>query len=484
MSIEITNVCNGVTSWHVECCDVMTGLQHVPSNSVHCVAFSPPYYGLRDYKIPPSIWGGDPECEHEWADETVEREMRRGIGLRDSTANTRGGAKKVAEIPHQKFTHGFCKHCSAWKGCHGLEPTPSLYIRNAVLIYRELKRVLRPDGNLWINIGDSYATKPHGKSSTHDPLYPSGRNRSVGNRANRQSLVECKPKELIGIPWRLAFALSDDGWYRRAEVIWNKLAPMPESASDRPTRAHEQVFVFGHPDGDGNVVPCLDDPNTVFLMSRSGRYFYDAVASSEECTGNAHSRGNGVNPKASEIDDIGDHHGVPKQNPSFSAAVNELVERRNMRTVWSLGPESYKGAHFAVMPTELARKILVAGTSEKGCCPRCGAPWVRVVEKERLATRPASKTKVGRRMLDGHLEVGNRDPERHMTASRTIGWEPTCKCGIEETIPCLVLDPFNGHGTTGVVARRLGLRYIGLEVNPEYAKASRKRIKNDQPMTN
>lgn len=386
--------------------DALATLRTLPDEHFHCVVTSPPYWGLRDYGV---------------------------------------------------------------EGQLGLEPTPEDFVERMVEVFAEVRRVLRRDGTLWLNIGDSYChdTKWGGRSG---PI-----NEGKGyRRPNGRRETGRKPKDLIGVPWLLAFALQRDGWWLRSEIIWHKKAPMPESVSDRPTKTHEQVFLF----------------------TRSPRYFYDSIASAEPVTGGAHARGNGVNPKAASIDP-GDHHNRPKQNPSFSAAVADLVADRNMRTVWTLGPEGYDGAHFATMPTELARRCLLAGTSERGCCPACGEPYQRQVARERKATRDPKQSK----LVDGPIKVGtvkspihhdsdvvgNRDPYRHVTTRETVGWTLRCKCEASEplpSIPCRVLDPFSGAGTTGVVARRLQLSYVGIELNPEYAADSRERIRDDAPLFN
>jgi len=375
--------------------DVRDCLRALPDGSVQCCVTSPPYWALRDYGV---------------------------------------------------------------AGQLGLEPTPEEYIANMVEVFREVRRVLRSDGTLWLNIGDSYATRPCGS---------------------------LKAKDMIGIPWMLAFALRADGWYLRSEVIWAKKSPMPEAVKDRPTKSHEPIF----------------------LLTPNRRYYYDHIGSQEETTGNAHSRGHGVNLKAKQagyINGQAAQKGV-KQNSSFSAAVKEITDRRNMRTIWPLSSFALKEAHFAAFPPELVRRCLTAGVSDSGSCRTCGMPWDRVIEKHRTPTRPGTASKVpgGWAVGEGShspidhqqpgshrktlkhdamatsgatpfkpTEFGNRDPQRHVTSVVTTGWKQGCDCPAGDPVPCTVLDPFHGAGTTWKVCQRLGLNYIGTELNSEYIDLS------------
>lgn len=410
--MTIADVLSGAANWAIDVGDVLAVLMSLPDRCIQCVVTSPPYWGLRDYGVAGQI---------------------------------------------------------------GLEPTPAEYIRIVVEVFRQVRRVLRDDGTLWLNVGDTYSqdTKWGGYSGEINQRTADGGYRSARNLRTNSG---CKAKELVGVPWRLAFALSDDGWYLRSELIWNKLAPMPESVNDRVTRAHEHVFLFSK------------EHQNFFLMTKKPKYFYDAVAIQERCSENTHSRGSGLNPKAV----AGDRAVGTKQNASFAAATNGEVEFRNARSVWVLPPESYKGAHFAVMPKELARRCIQAGTSEHGACPGCGAPWRRKIKKMRVPTRPGRDSKVGKADAQNvetmgwnrPTAVGNRDPRRHITRTETVGWTATCRCGRTDTVPCLVLDPFAGAGTTLLVARRLGCRGVGIELNPEYAEQARQRIIDDFPLFN
>lgn len=413
---------NGIEILHGDCRQT---LKTLPDCSVHCVVTSPPYFGLRDY------------------------------------------------------------------GCNGqigLEATPDEFVSEIVAVFREVRRVLRDDGVCWLNLGDSYATGA-GKVGNCPGGGPQGENwNGPKTQANRMPLPGLKPKDLIGIPWMCAFALRADGWWLRQDIIWHKPNPMPESVTDRCTKAHEYIF----------------------LLTKSERYFFDNQAIQEKALrGHAGSefhtgktgehqqgrastkpRGSGNKERKPASD-----RGVPvdtngSTNGDLAGSVPLEGETRNKRSVWTVSLKSYKGAHFATFPPDLIEPCVMAGTSAHGCCPQCGSPWKRVLEKERVATRPGNKTKVGRVSDDhgspyeGHsgMIVGNRDPQRHCTSTKTIGWSPTCECfsheddDAPEPIPCTVLDPFNGSGTTGEVARKCGCTYIGCELNPEYIALTKKRL--------
>lgn len=392
---------NGITILEGDCRET---LRTLPDNSVHCCVTSPPYFGLRDY-------GHD--------------------------------------------------------GQIGLEQSPLEFIAELVKVFEEVKRVLREDGSLWLNLGDSYAGSwgAQGKQCSvgqmADRAVSSQRQvlahpKFAGNTGTRGREIGLKPKDLMGIPWRVAFALQEHGWYLRQDIIWHKPNPMPESVQDRCTKAHEYLF----------------------LLTKSPRYYFDCQAISEPVSGTAHSRGSGINPKA-KVNGF-----KTKQNESFSGSINGMVSDRNKRSVWTVTTKPHKGAHFATFPPDLIEPCILAGTSEHGCCSMCGTPWRRITEKTRKATRPGNKTKIGRvsddagSLYETHsgMVVGNRDPQRHCTVTTTIGWEAGCNCENAEVVPCVVLDPFNGSGTTGQVARDNGCHYIGCELNPEYIALTNKRL--------
>jgi DNA modification methylase len=341
--------------------DVREVLKTLPDESVHCVVTSPPYWGLRDYGV---------------------------------------------------------------EGQIGLESSPSEYLTHMVDVFREVRRTLRDDGTLWVNMGDSYAS---GDRATYRSGASDNKGQQVQDDMPRPKTPPgLKPKDLVGMPWRLAFALQADGWFLRQDIIWHKPNPMPESVRDRCTKAHEYIF----------------------LLAKFERYYYDFERILEPVNGTAHARGDGVNPKcyngssfttgktAAPHENVGQGprraykmpdgwdtgpgaHGSfhrngrekgktpkSKQNESFSAAVAGLVEARNKRSIWTVPTQAFPEAHFATFPEELIKPCVLAG------CPAGGT----------------------------------------------------------------VLDPFFGSGTTGLVARAQGCKCIGIELNPDYIKIAERRL--------
>lgn len=323
----------------------------------------------------------------------------------------------------------------------GLEETPDKYIENMVAVFRHVWRVLRDDGTLWLNMGDNYNSQ-----GGHKNIEDDGRaNREMRAKMKGVTVKNLKPKDLCGMPWRLALALQADGWYLRQDIIWHKPSPMPESCRDRCTKAHEYIF----------------------LLTKKPRYYFDAVAIAEPCSEKTNDRGHGVNPKASGTGigwgytgdatqgdakprwktpdgwdtstGQGDHGSIHKQgrekghkpkikqNKSFSDSVNERVTTRNKRSVWTIASQSYSEAHFATFPEALVTPCILAGTSKKGCCPECGSPWVRVTDKAPIK-RPRPNDFVKR---TGEPGTGNSCSNTVAGVSvNTAGWRPTCKCDL------------------------------------------------------
>ena len=259
-----------------------------------------------------------------------------------------------------------------------------------------------------------------------------------------------KAKDEMMLPNRLAIALQEAGWFVRSEIIWSKMNPMPESATDRPTSAHEKIF----------------------LLTKKARYFYDADAVREHQADTEHTRSRYQYAPSEAPKHDGD---VNSNRTSKDFAQHFGTGSRNLRNVWTIATAPYSEAHFATFPPALAEKCIKAGTSAKGCCSECGAPWVRETDKTLVVTRPGLKE--SQKGLDKSSSWGGYQNGR--SAVETTGWLPSCKCNAE-IIPCTVLDIFGGAGTTGLVADRLQRNAILIELNPEYAAMARKRIDQDR----
>jgi DNA modification methylase len=420
--------------------DCVTTLRGLPEASVQTCITSPPYWGLRDY------------------------------GIHDQA------------------------------GAIGLEESLDDHLDAIVRVFREVRRVLRPDGTLWMNYGDAYASSAGPNRTSNRSNLPNGRgdepaiyrNKDPASPAKRTPLG-FKPKDLLGLPWRVAFALQDDGWWLRCDVVWHKPNPMPESVTDRPTRAHEYVF----------------------LLAPSESYYYDAEAIKEPASEKTNARvsqkpgqaGTGVGPKALKQDGHGRRHaGAPslveasvlptmshksrrngpdngngpwlpraRQNESFQAATSgRVLPYRNKRSVWTVPTQPVSEAHFATFPEALVEPCILAGTSESGACGACDAPWHRVVERKEYGRldrgTPDERVKGWQRDGKNLWRDGTYEPP----AQR--GWAPSCECSDAPVLPCVVLDPFFGSGTTGVVAKRLGRDFVGIELNPAYAEIARRRL--------
>jgi DNA modification methylase len=438
-----------------DCRDV---LRELPEESVQAVVTSPPYLGLRTYEgIEPSVWGGEPECEHEWQSPII----RQRVGWESTPEGQKQFKTRNADSKAYRSESCYCSKCGAWYGNLGNEPTIEQYVANMVEVFRGVRRVLRKDSTCFLNMGDSYAS---GKGSCFNP---GGGDSSLGqerkeagvhplSRGNKSELTAqgLKPKDLCLIPARVALALQADGWWVRSEIIWAKGSCMPESVRDRPTKSHEQIY----------------------LLSKSANYFYDADAVREPLAESTVERvkygwfGEVVDPDRRSSPDVTDVMG-DRYVPAAG---------RNLRDVWHINPEPFPGSHFAVFPRALVTPCILAGTSEAGCCPDCGSPWERVVER----TEPVPTGKGGSRKMVQVIEKYRGETSTATSCfetgairhSITTGFRPTCKCPEHEPIPCTVLDPFAGASTTLLRARELGRKSIGAELSAEYCEISKNRL--------
>ena len=413
--------------------DCIKSLKTLPENSVHTCVTSPPYFGLRNYN------GGEDEIGQE---ETVED-----------------------------------------------------YVEKMVEVFREVRRVLRPDGTLWLNLGDSYMAQ---KNVAPPPQTIGGQRGMTSDfvPSNSRDQKGLKHKDLIGIPWRVALAMQADGWWLRQDIIWSKPNPMPESVQDRCTRAHEYIFMF----------------------SKKPHYYYDHDAIKEPAQ-NWGTRDRSEMREGTAVPML-KHHGL-------KGKVWEENPMKNKRSVWTVNTKGYKVAHFAVYPEDLVRPCIRAGTSEGGCCSHCGSPFERqtsnptealkpieAIERKGIVLTPEDSALVqwleenggdyrisveGEKHAENWEEVPISNGRRGELKRKGYtllhwgvnpvqeGWQPSCTCSLKKegikSVPCTVLDPFNGSATTGVVALKEGRHYIGLELNPDYIKLSEERIAENIPMS-
>ena len=407
------------------------------AKSVHMCVTSPPYWSLRDYGL--ATWeGGDPGCDH-----------------RESNNDNKGNSTEshVLRFPT-------CPKCGAIRhdAGLGLESTIDEYVANMVAAFREVKRVLRDDGTVWLNLGDSYCSTAPGTRVNAGDM--SGKHVNKDDYYRPETPPGLKPKDLCGIPWSVAFALQADGWYLRSDIIWAKPNPMPESVTDRPTKSHEYLF----------------------LLSKRAKYAYDADAVREEHSPNSHGSPN-INPGSKADAEGFTTNGQGKTTLGYWT--KESAAGRNRRTVWSIATQPYSGSHFATFPEALVEPCIKAGASEAGCCPECGAQFERVTERgDVVPDAPGYKPRGNNYTKDGigsgMWAAGSPKPmPNHHYEYTTTGFSPTCS-HKHDPIPCTVFDPFAGSGTVGLVARRLGRHFVGVDLSAEYLQLARKRLELDR----
>jgi len=341
----------------------------------------------------------------------------------------------------------------------GLEDTPEEFVENLVKVFREVKRVLRDDGTVWLNLGDSYSSG--GRSTTTNQSLRGGKDYGVTRPKPSKGI---KPKDLIGIPWRVAFALQADGWYLRQDIIWHKPNPMPESVTDRCTKAHEYIF----------------------LLSKSPKYYFDNEAIKEDSK---------YYGKDSRSDKGNIRYEGKRTEGADNLAQQSFVtidKKKNKRSVWTVTTKPFKGAHFAVFPPDLIKPCVLAGCPEK-VCVECDTPYER--EMEDVDVEPKKNISIGddRKEFDSSMGGGGTSLKGHSgyfksdgtpvtTPKKDLGFKKQCQCETDETKSGTVLDPFGGAGTTGLVADRNGRNAILIELNDEYAEIARDRLYNDAPL--
>ena len=421
--------------------DCRNVLATLPDESVQCCITSPPYWGLRDYRT--ASWeGGDQNCNHV-ADPSKTKKFGNDAFNEDRPSREE---TKTAGYYFDKV----CGKCGATRidAQLGLEQSPEEYVDNLVAVFREVRRVLRDDGTLWLNLGDSYSGSGKGRMGDGSHAINGGDKQHTNKGSTLGVLPESetglKPKDLVGIPWRVAFALQADGWWLRQDIIWAKPNPMPESVTDRCTKSHEYIF----------------------LLTKSAKYFYDNEAVKENSlhVGVTHRAANKGKAHSGEVG-LDTRPKVDWTTP----------ETRNKRSVWTVATRPFKEAHFATFPPELIEPCVLASTSHFGMCVECKAPYKRIVERGEIPDRTTRDNTLG--VIPGRNKTTRLNSvDMAVIPTETTGWGKTCDCASDEVEQCVVLDPFNGAGTTGVVSIQNNRQYVGIELNPEYLEMARKRI--------
>ena len=541
----------------IHCGDNLELLKQLPDNSIDVVITSPPYWGLRDYSdAAEKIWGGDPDCEHDFSESHTRHQEAPG---KTSLVKQKG-------LEYTVTTHT-CSKCGAWKGQFGLEPHPQMYIDHSVEIYREVMRVLKSTGSFYLNIGDSYHSSPAGNKELKQSI--SKGTAKAQDEAQKKKIFRTdgkwlQSKQLLLIPSRVAAALQEDGWILRSDIIWAKPNPMPCSVQDRLNNTYEHVFHFVknqdyYYDLDEIRVP----PSTGFdyvrkasaqkgnegAMSRQGeddiannplgknpgdffdifnddeykenmrkarihmqkitelsrkkeRKGYDKKYSEESAnntdgksvlenvamirrTTDEYIKDNGIEGKVAHILKRFAHEyaGNPLgKNPG------DFYVGTDYNNYLPVTVKPFADAHFAVFPPELLH-VPLKSSCPKQICIHCGKPRERITEnidiltdeqKEELSKQRARQREYIEETRDGKKNAkGSRGciPSSDLipVAHETVGWT-TCDCAEPKYTPGIVLDPFNGSGTSCLVAKGLGFRYIGFDINPEYCKMAESRI--------
>jgi len=456
------------------CADSRAALAEMEVGSVQCCITSPPYWGLRSYGGPDAVFGGDAGCEHVWGGRTAINRDRQHLKELGERLGCLGGNKHSASAEKYGSKSGqFCQLCEAWKGQLGLEPTPELYVDHLMEYLRAIWRVLRDDGTLWLNLGDSYFG---GRSTGRQPKDAKGAEQARQTKSDWKTCQYCgveflgyptqrfcsdacggvdntprqvrfgmKPKDLVMIPFRVALAAQADGWWVRSVIIWSKPNPMPESVRDRPTTAHEYVF----------------------LLTKSARYFYDADAIREPAVNDRLPGWNMTDTRETHGPMSGGNQGLVDLRRSYHT--DGLPSSRNKRTVWEIATAPYPGAHYATFPPKLVEPMIL--TTPTKVCAQCGAGWERVTKqsggnwqqrREHGAEMRAGDSPVYQNAIHGEGMSHDLDPPT-MT---TLGFRPTCSCDAESK-PAVILDPFCGRGTVLKEARAHGRDWIGIDVDPQ-----------------
>ena len=492
----------------------------IHDNSVDCIVTSPPYYGLRHYSTSPVIWGGLPDCIHEWIETSKNPDVNIAGNKELGGLHQIGRNKNINQISQtsyaKKIKSKFCKNCNTWLGDLGREPSVDMYIEHLVEIFRECRKKLKDTGTFFLNIGDTYCK---GGNKKHMKL------------------------NMFGVPWRLSLALQKDGWILREDIIWHKLNTVPLSFGGW---RYEQHMIFVNEDVDKSsdgkyanidveTAKTFSSPRArdaenrkkrikcpgcercskrkglilrriagrptpaheyIFMFSKTKGCYYDAEAvkqpmKSSSISRNLRGRNDDAKYAANKKEGSGSANlNEPRLNVKYieDFDIKRLNNMAHLRDVWSFSTGGGRAKHFAMFPIELPKRCILAGTSQHGNCNICGAPYARVLKRE--GGPPPGRHRDRNDFKSSDYDMGAHEGKGSPTGKAlsdvyrkygyatitTTGWLPTCECENNKPIPAVVLDCFIGAGNTGRAAIQTGRNYIGIELNKKYAAIAEKRI--------
>jgi len=437
--------------------DVLEGLKQLEDESVDCVITSPPYWALRDYGEGVStVWDGKEGCEHEW-------ESNAEVVRFSKKKYTNSGVIEQEEDLHEFKTRGdsFCNVCNAWRGQLGLEPSFDLYLKHLLSIFDEVLRVLKVSGSVWVNMGDTYGGNTQaGDLVMGNPEFNKNRPSREETKLPAKNSGSVPSKCLVGVPERFMLGMIDRGWILRNKIVWHKPNCMPSSARDRFTVDFEPIYFF----------------------VKSKKYFFDMPreAHVEPNRGKGEKESIGKVKGGSSLD-TGFANKIGGWADSWSGVRQYNPLGRAGRTVWRITTQPFSEAHFATFPEELVRKPLLAGCPEY-VCVKCGVPKrkTNMVKKSedafniRVRDVKEDRIKHSDRVASNEEVASYNEKEYRPTFEHVISQGCSCDIGFKAGV---VLDPFMGSGTVGVVARKNSRDFIGFELSEEYCGIADKRLR-------